>query len=246
MSSRVWEIVIALVAVIIAGIVLVFGDNLCERFVGHSCLPVANQPTQEPPPAQQPTPDLWQFYVDDIKKSVPSSAITTEDLKNIAAQIPASIPYFAEAEVGIIPYPYNGNIVNNESTVSLNTPEGGYSYISWGSGKIETNEIAVEYQWLDGNIYLVLVIGKSDDNTSEDLNTLLRLSAFSSGNVYTNFATPPGGQELGMSVINKAWFAQQLWWAQKNNMITISIVDLGSQSRLDYKVDPTSLQWNNN
>lgn len=197
-------------------------------------------------PTNAPAPDLWQFYVDDIRKSAPNASVTVETLKNIAAQIPAGVPYFAEAEVGLIPYQYNGNIIDRAGLVSLNTPEGGYAYISWGNGKIATNEITVDYQWSEGNAYLVLVIGKSDDRTSADLNTSLELSEFSSGNIYTNFASPAPSQVFQRSIINKAWFAQQLWWAQKNSSITVSIVDLNTSNRLNYKVDPANFAWTNN
>jgi hypothetical protein len=186
---------------------------------------------------------LWQFYVDDIKKSVPNASVTAETLKGIAAKIPESIPYFAEAEVGLIPYQYNGNIVDRPGPVSLNAPEGGYAYISWGSGKIKANEISVDYQWSEGNVYLVLVIGKPDDGTPMDLNTSLELSDFSSGNVYTNFAFPAPGQVFRGPIINKAWFSQQLWRAQRNNLITVSILDLHTLERVDYKVEPATLTW---
>lgn len=195
-------------------------------------------------PTNAPTPDLWQFYVDDIRESAPNAPVTAETLKNIAAQIPGSVPYFAEAEIGLIPYQYNGHVIDRAGPVSLSTPEGGYAYISWGNGKIATNGITVDYQWSEGNVYLVLVIGKPDDGTSADLNTSLELSEFSSGSIYTNFAFPAPSQVFHGSIINKAWFAQQLWWAQKNSSITVSIVDLNASDRLDYKVDPANFAWN--
>lgn len=254
-------------AAVIAGVFLTIGACITGAFLVFNTLvdkgaiiivpspmPIVSiQPSQISPnnpiatelsPTFAPTPDLWQFYVDDIRKSSPNASVTTEILKNIAAQIPASVPYFAEAEVGLIPYQYNGNVIDRAGPVSLNTPEGGYAYISWGNGKIATNEITVDYQWAEGNAYLVLIIGKSDDGTSADLNTSLELSEFSSGNIYTNFASPAPSQVFQRSIINKAWFAQQLWWAQKNSLITVSIVDLNTSNRLDYKVDPANFAWN--
>ena len=204
---------------------------------------IPGAPAMTTTPQLEPTPDLWQFYVDDIKESVPNASVTSETLQGIAAQIPASIPYFAEAEVGLIPYQHNGNVVDRAGPVPLNVPEGGYAYISWGNGRIRTNEISIDYRWSEGNIYLVLIIGKPDDSTSADLNTSLELSDSSSANVYTNFAFPAPSQVFHRAVINKAWFSQQLWWAQGNNAVTVSIVDLGTRTRLDYNVDPESLTW---
>ena len=83
------------------------------------------QPTEQPTPQQQTTSDLWQFYVDIIKESAPNAPVTVETLKSIAAQIPISNPYFAEVDVGLVPYQYNGNIIDREGSVSLNAPEGG-------------------------------------------------------------------------------------------------------------------------
>src|SRR5689334_11585552 len=111
------KLVIGIIGLIAIGIALLVG-----------CSP-APQPTPtatlQPTPSPEPTVDWWQFYVDDVKKAMPSASITVEDLKTIGAQIPASIPYFAEAEVGLVPSQDTGKVIDSAKPVSLNAPEGG-------------------------------------------------------------------------------------------------------------------------
>jgi|GEM_PF-2713447 len=210
------------------------------------CSP-APQPTPtatlQPTPSPEPTVDWWQFYVDDVKKAIPSASITVEDLQTIGAQIPASIPYFAEAEVGIVPSQDTGKVVDSAGPASLDAPEGGYTYLSMGYGKIAAGTLALDYEGVEGNVYLVLVVGQPDDGAATDLKTTFELAEFPSGSVYTNFAAPAPGQTVQGPIINKAWFAQQLWWARTNPLITVSIVDLKTGQRTDYKVTAPSLTW---
>ena len=227
-----------LIGLIVIGMALIVGCSAAPQPT-----PTA---TLQPTPSPEPTVDLWQFYVDDVKKGVPNASITVETLKTIAAQIPADNPYFAEAEIGITPSQDTGKVISEAGPVSLNAPEGGYTYLSMGYGKVAAGAMKFDYEGADGNVYLVLVVGKPEDGTATDLKTSFELSDFPSGSVYTNFASPASGQALPEPIINQAWFAQQIWWAQSNKSITVSIVDLNTGDRLDYKVDPKSLAWKKN
>jgi len=57
------------------------------------------------------------IYVDDIKSTIPNAPVTADTLKEIARKIPASVPFLAEAEVGLIPYQYNWRILDREGPV---------------------------------------------------------------------------------------------------------------------------------
>jgi len=198
--------------------------------------PVVQQP--------QPTPNLWQFYVDDINSTIPNASVTADTLKEIARTIPSSVPFLAEAEVGLIPYQYTWTVINREGPVALNAPEGGYAYIAWGYGKVKTNQFLFDFPAIEDNAYVILAIGKSDDGTSTDLNTPLQLSDFHAGFAGTNFATPAKGQVFSnRKVVNKAWLSQQLWWASSHTLITVSILDLFTGNRYDYNVDPHTFVW---
>jgi hypothetical protein len=207
-------------------------------------------PTAQPPAAvtatrvpPTPTPDLWQFYVDDIKSTIPNAPVTADTLKEIARKIPASVPFLAEAEVGLIPYQYNWRILDREGPVFLNAPEGGYAYIAWGYGNVRTNEFSVNFQGIEGNDHLVLVVGKPDDGTPTDLNTPLQLSDFHAGFAGTNFAAPAKGQVFPNRKVVKAWLSQQLWWAAKHSSITVTIWDVSNGKRFIYGVNPSNFAW---
>lgn len=199
---------------------------------------------QSPTPMPKPTPDLWQFYVDDIKSTIPNAEVTVDTLKGIARKIPSSVPFFAEAEVGLIPYQHTWRILDREGPAFLNAPEGGYAYIAWGYGTITTDRFSISFPAVEDNDHLVLVIGNPDDGTFKDLNTPLRLTDYHAGFAGTNFATPAKGQIFpNRNVINKAWFAQQLWWASKHKSITVTIWDVSNGNRFVYDVNPSSFVW---
>jgi hypothetical protein len=192
----------------------------------------------------QPTSDLWQFYVDDIKSTVPNAPVTVDDLKNIASNIPSSIPFIANVRIGIIPYQYNWKVLDREGPVSLNAPEGGYAYIAWGFGTITTDRFSISFPAEEDNDHLVLVIGNPEDGTYKDLNTLLRLTEYSPGFAGVNFATPAIRQvNANRNVVNEAWFAQQLWWASKHRSITVTIWDVSNGKRFIYDVNPSNFVW---
>lgn len=191
-----------------------------------------------------PTPDVWQFYVDDIKLQIPSANVTTDTLKEIARKIPSNVPFLAEAEVGLRPYQYNWRILDREGPAFLNAPEGGYAYIAWGFGTVKSNEFSINFQAIEDMPYVILVIGKPDDGTATDLNTSLQLTNFQAGFAGTNFAFPAKGQVFpNRKVVNKAWLSQQLWWAASHRAITVSIWDVSNGKRLDYDVNPTNFTW---
>ena len=195
-------------------------------------------------PINTPTPDLWQFYVDDIKSTIPNAPVTTNTLKGIADKIPSDVPFLAEAEVGLIPYQYTWTILSTEPPVSLNAPEGGYAYIAWGYGIIKTSQFSFNFQAIEDNAYVILAIGKPNDGTSTDLNTPLQLSDFHLGFAGANFAVPAPGQVFpNREVVNKAWLSQQLWWASTHRQITVSILDLLTGNRYDYDVNPSTFKW---
>lgn len=206
----------------------------------------SNWVASETPQTQQtPIPDLWQFYVNDIKSTVPDAAVTVDTLKRIAGNIPENVPFLANAEVGLIPYQYTWKILDREGPVFLNAPEGGYAYIAWGFGNIRADGFAYNFPALEDNAYLILAVGKPDDGTSVDLNTALELSDFQPGFAGVNFATPAKGQVfLNREVVNVAWFSQQLWWASSHKSITVSVLDLLTGNRYDYSVDPNTFMWN--
>lgn len=192
----------------------------------------------------KPISDLWQFYVDDIKSTAPNALVDTETLKEISGKIPSSIPFLADEEVGIIPYQYTWTILDRESPILLNAPEGGYAYIAWGYGTVSANGLFANYQALEDNAYLILVIGKPNDNSSADLNTPLTLSDFNPGFSGTNFASPAKGQTFReREIVNEAWFSQQLWWASSHTSITVSFLDASNGQRLDYSINPDDFLW---
>lgn len=194
-------------------------------------------------PTSQPT-SLWQFYVDDIKSSVPNAQVTADTLKEIARKIPSDIKFFAEAEVGLIPYQHTWRILDREGPSFLDAPEGGYAYISWGYGVITAGEFSVSFAAKQDRAHLILVIGNPDDGTFVDLNTQLRLTNYLAGFAGVNFAAPAEEQTFpDRSIVNKAWFAQQLWWASKHRSITVTIIDVSSEDVFTYDVDPRSFEW---
>lgn len=215
-----------------------------EITIGGVGFEIPTVPVPQSTPQPSPTPDLWQFYVDDIKSTIPNASVTADILKDIARKMPASVPFLAEAEVGLIPYQYTWRILDREGPVFLNVPEGGYAYIAWGYGNLATNEFSINFQGMEGNDHLVLVIGKPDDGTPADLNTPLRLSDFHAGFAGTNFAAPANEQIFeNRKVINKAWLSQQLWWASKHSSITVTIVDVSNGERFVYDVNPSNFAW---
>ena len=255
-------------AAVIAGVFLTIGACITGAFLVFNTLvdkgaiiivpspmPIVSiQPSQISPnnpiatelsPTFTPTPDLWQFYVDDIKSTIPSAPVTADTLKEISYKIPLSVPFLAEAEVGLIPYQYTWSILNTEAPFSLNAPEGGYAYIAWGYGDIETDQFSFNFQAIEDNPYIILAIGKPDDDVSKDLNTPLRLSNFHAGFSGINFAIPAPEQVVpNREVVNKAWLSQQLWWASSHRQITESILDLLTGNRYDYDVNPSTFRWN--
>lgn len=199
---------------------------------------------QSPTPMPRPTSDLWQFYVDDIKSTVPNAQVTVDTLKEIARKIPSSVAFFAEAEVGLIPYQHTWRILDREGPAFLNAPEGGYAYIAWGYGTITTDRFSISFPAVEDNGHLVLVVGNPDDGTFKDLNTPLRLTNYHPGFAGTNFAAPAKGQIFAnRNVINKAWFAQQLWWASKHRSITVTIWDISNGDQFVYDVNPSNFVW---
>jgi hypothetical protein len=249
----VWASIATIIGMCIAAVALIpeFGQWLSPR---EPYIPtvddVSSQETNEAglfSPTSQPTQkpqDLWQFYVDDIKSTIPDATVSPDTLKDIAGKIPSDVPFLAEADVGLIPYQYTWKIIDREGPLSLNAPEGGYAFVAWGNGSIRANEFYTEFQAIEDNAYLVLVIGKSSDGTSADLNTPLELSDFTPGFSGCNFASPAKGQVFPeRRVVNKAWLSQQLWWAASHNLITVSIWDVSIGQRLDYNVNPNDFMW---
>lgn len=199
------------------------------------------KPTLIPP---TPTLDLWDFYVSDIKSTNPNAQVTADTLKEIGHKIPSNVPFLAEPEVGLIPYQYNWRILDREGPVFLNASEGGYAYIAWGFGNVKANAFSTNFQAIEDNAYLVLVMGKPDDGTPIDLNTPLQLSSFQAGFAGTNFAVPAKGLvSANRKVVNKAWLSQQLWWASSHRLITVSIWDVSNGKRIDYDVSPSNFTW---
>ena len=241
--NKSWGIaILSAAAIIIAAIIslgMPFAERIADRYYP-SLTPTANSTSSSD---SENSVDLWQFYVDDVKKTAPNSQITVDNLKNIASKVPTSIPYIANAKDGLIPYQYNGNVIDSDGVFSVNCPEGGYAYIAWGNGAITKDGLTINYPWIEGNVYLVLVIGIYDDGTANNLNSTLELSDFASGNVYTNFASPPPDKVSTNKIVNEAWFSQQIWWAQNNKSIIVSIWDLNSMKYSNFSVDPKEFIW---
>lgn len=258
------ENVVAIAGLFLAVLTLLFGDNIYQQITGHSFYGsrdkdiavtattpsmsstalVTSLPLTSTVPRLTPTVDLWQFYVDDIKSTIPNAPVSTDTLKEIARKIPTSVPFLAEAEVGIIPYQYTWRILDREGPAFLNAPEGGYAYIAWGYGTVTTDFFSISFPAIEDNDHLVLVIGNPDDGTFKDLNTSLQLTHYHPGFAGTNFAAPAKGQIFAnRSVINKAWLAQQLWWASKHKSITVTIWDVSNGDRFVYDVNPSNFIW---
>lgn len=200
------------------------------------------------PPTPSPTPklsnDLWQFYVNDVKSTLPNAEITADTLKEIARKIPSNVSFFAEAEVGLIPYQHTWKILDREGPTFLNAPEGGYAYIAWGYGTITTDYFSVSFPAVEDHAHLILAIGNPNDGTHKDLNTQLRLTDYHAGFAGTNFAAPVKEQTFpNRKVVNKAWFAQQLWWASRHRSITVTILDVSNGNYFIYDVNPSSFVW---
>jgi hypothetical protein len=239
--------IVGISSLLLAVLTLLFGDNIYQQITGRSFYGSHDVPKDITITATlKPTStvDLWQFYVDDIKLTIPNASVTVNALKEIARKIPADVPFLAEAEVGLVPYQHTWKILDREGPMFLNAPEGGYAYIAWGYGTITTDRFSISFPAEEDNDHLVLVIGNPDDGTFKDLNTPLRLTDYSPGFAGVNFAAPAKGQiYANRNVVNKAWFAQQLWWASKHRLITVTIWDVSNNNRFIYDVNPSNFVW---
>ncbi|MCD4751471.1 MAG: hypothetical protein K8R40_00175 [Anaerolineaceae bacterium] len=190
--------------------------------------------------------DVWRYYVDDVLSDSPNADISVKMLKEIAEKIPDDIPYFAGVKNGVRPAEENGKVLETDSSVTINAAEGGYAFFSMGEGNIDVNGKSLYYQWTKGTTILVLVIGIHDDGDATTLlNSQVEVSDYVPGNIFTSFAIPaPGQHSEGGGVVNKAWFAQQLWYGQQLPNITVSIWDLNAPDIVtNYYIDAYDFVW---
>lgn len=190
-------------------------------------------------PKPSPTPDLFEYFAEDIKKNKPGANVSARALQEIADKIPTEVPFVVK-EGGLAAYPATGKVLETAEGEFTNLQAQGFVFISWGHGKITADGVPLPFEWKEANVYLVIVVGKSQSATT------LRVADYAAGHAYLNYAAPARDQSFPTrEIINKPWLSQQLWWASDSgvNTITLSIWDIATGVVTTYTVAPTTYQW---
>lgn len=222
-----------------------------------------NKSTATPQPTETLIPcdvSLFNRFAADIVSTNPGlnqEQIVTQ-LNNIANNVPSELPFDSEACRGLIANPAPAHVENSSGdAMEANAPEGGFFYGSTGHERITVNGQEYDHPWQENNVYLTFVVGEPD-NTIEGIgNTHFTIDQFPVGHYFAALASPDRNQNIqNRQVIEKTWFAQQLWWATRSGTncgigcgtVTLSFIDTKTNTQTQWKVTITdfntmALKW---